>query len=80
MVAYLFFRIILAFYSLSFCSLRKKLCQKKTVIAKKAYVAIVRGYKILSSKSRTRRIFLVNEFSGSVPVPYNKNIIVPFDQ
>ena len=42
---------------------------EKKVIAKKAYVAIVRGHKILSSKSRTRRMFLVNTFSERVPVP-----------
>ena len=42
---------------------------EKKVIVKKAYVAIVRGHKILSSKSRTGRIFLVNTFSGRVPVP-----------
>ena len=37
---------------------------ERKVIAKKAYVAIVRGYKILSSKLRTRQIFLVNTFLG----------------
>ena len=44
---------------------------EKKVIAKKPYVhvAIVREHKILFSKSRTRRIFLVNTFSGGVPVP-----------
>ena len=42
---------------------------EKKVIAKKPYVAIVREHKILFSKSRTRRIFLVNTFSGRVPVP-----------
>ena len=41
---------------------------EKKVIVKKAYVAIVRGHKILSSKSRTRRIVLVNTFSGRVRV------------
>ena len=42
---------------------------ERKVIAKKAYVAIVRGHKILSSKSRTRQIFLVYTFLGHVPVP-----------
>ena len=42
---------------------------EKKVIAKKAYVAIAREHKILSSRSRTRRLFLVNTFSGRVPVP-----------
>ena len=42
---------------------------EKKVIAKKAYVVIVRGHKILSSESRIRGIFLVNTFSGRVPVP-----------
>ena len=50
------------------------------VIAKKAYVAIVCGQKILSSRSGTRRIFLVNTFSGRVPVQQNKSLIVPFYQ
>ena len=53
---------------------------EKKVIAQKTYVAIVRGHKILFSKSRSCWIFLVNTFSGSVPVPENKNITVPFDQ
>ena len=38
---------------------------ERKVIAKKAYVAIVREHKILSSKSRTRQ---------------SKNVIVSFDQ
>ena len=42
---------------------------EKKVIAKKAYEAIARGHKILSSRSRTRRIFLVNTFLGRAPVP-----------
>ena len=42
---------------------------EKKVIEKKAYVAIARVHKILSSRSRARRIFLVNSFSGRVPVP-----------
>ena len=33
------------------------------VIASKAYVAITRGHKIMSSTSRTRGIFLVDTFS-----------------
>ena len=40
---------------------------EKKVIAKKAYVAIAHGHKILSPRSRTRQIFLVNTFSGRVP-------------
>ena len=35
---------------------------EKKVIEKKAYVAIARGHKILSSRSCAQRIFLVNSF------------------
>ena len=53
---------------------------EKKVITKETYLAIIRGHKILSSRSRTRRIFLVNTFLGRVPVSYNKSLIVSFDQ
>ena len=43
--------------------------EKVAKVAIKAYVAIARGHKILSTRSRTQRIFLVNTFSGRVPVP-----------
>ena len=38
------------------------------VIASKAFVAITRGRKIISSRSRTRGILLVNTISLRVPV------------
>ena len=56
MVTYLFFShnfSLLVFLFVSYKTLKKKLCQKKNVVAKKAYLAIVRGRKTLSLRLRT---------------------------
>ena len=70
MVTYLFFCIIVAFFSSSLCCKPLKIItSERKIIVQKACVAIVRGHKILSSNSRTQQIFLVNTFLGRVPVP-----------
>ena len=65
------FGIILFSYSSSLCCkslLKKKITSEKKVTGKKVFVAITRGHKIVSSRSRTRGIFVVSAFPRRVPV------------
>ena len=59
-----FFGIILFSYSSFLCCKKKitKLTPEKKVTGKEVFVAITRGHKIVSSRSRAQGIFVVSAF------------------
>ena len=71
LVTYLFFGIsLLSYSSSSSCKKNlKSLRQKKKLQGKKLFVATTRGHKLVSSRSRTRGIFVVSAFLRRVLVP-----------
>ena len=62
-----FFGMISFSYSSSLCCNFKNLRQKKKVTGKEVIVAITRGHKIFSSRSRTRGIFVFSAFQDVCP-------------